>query len=58
MKALPASPLRKRVPCRRCGRGVLCAPYLGAYPVFIRGAACYRLGSPAAPLPHTERPAA
>jgi hypothetical protein len=48
-----ASPLpRKRVPCRCCGRGVLMAPYLGRYPVFIRCAACYRDGSTAVqPIP-------
>ncbi|HLZ71451.1 MAG TPA: hypothetical protein VKV26_16235 [Dehalococcoidia bacterium] len=42
MSATPAPLPRTHVPCRRCGRGVLVAPYLGAFPVFIRCANCYR----------------
>ena len=49
---MSASPVpRKRVPCRKCGRGVLVAAYAGAYPVFIRCAACYRDASLPTPLP-------
>jgi hypothetical protein len=33
-------PPRKRVPCRRCGRGVLVAAYSGTYPTIVRCAAC------------------
>src|SRR5207244_12962027 len=31
---------RKRVPCRKCGKGVLVAAYSGTYPTAIRCAAC------------------
>lgn len=51
MTATPARLPRKRVPCRRCGRGVLVAPYAGSYPVFIRCAACYRAVSVPLALP-------
>ncbi len=39
---------RKRIPCHKCGRGVLVAAYVGKYPTFIRCAPCYRDAS--APL--------
>ena len=55
MTAQPAPLPRKHVPCRRCGRGVLCAPYLGAYPTFIRCAACYQTGGTAALSPQYAR---
>ena len=65
MNATPAPLPRKRVPCRRCGRGVLVAAYAGSYPTFIRCAACYRVplalnATPSATprLSDTERQAA